>query len=258
MSYSDLRAALEVNHGRLVAVLDGLSEEQAGAQSYDDDWSIAQVASHLGSSAEIFRLLLAAGLAGDPAPDQEAMQPVWATWDAKSPTDQVRDTIAADAAFLADADAVSEADRERWRLHLFGSVQTLEGLLRMRLSENTLHTWDIAVMGDPALAVPADAAALVTENLAMVAGLAGKPSVEQRSVEVRTTDPERAFHLDLGPEGVALSPSSDDTAASAALTLPTEAFVRLVYGRLDAEHTPSSVGATGIDLDDLRAVFPGL
>jgi hypothetical protein len=74
---------------------------------------------------------------------------------------------------------------------------------------------------------------------------------------VRTTSPERAYHLDLGPSGVSLTPSLDDTAA-AQLTLPTEAFVRLVYGRLDPDHTPSSVRATGVDLDLLRSVFPGL
>ena len=41
------------------------------------------------------------------------------------------------------------------------------------------------------------------------------------------------------------------------LHLPAEAFVRLVYGRLDADHTPHRVQADGLDLDDLRKVFPG-
>jgi hypothetical protein len=74
---------------------------------------------------------------------------------------------------------------------------------------------------------------------------------------VRTSSPERAFHLDLGPNGVSLSPSLDDTDA-AELSLPTEVFVRLVYGRLDPDHTPSSTSTKGIDLDVLRKVFPGL
>lgn len=34
--------------------------------------------------------------------------------------------------------------------------------------------------------------------------------------------------------------------------------MRLVYGRLDPGHTPASVVATGVDLDTLRATFPGL
>jgi Mycothiol maleylpyruvate isomerase N-terminal domain len=40
------------------------------------------------------------------------------------------------------------------------------------------------------------------------------------------------------------------------LRLPAEAFVRLVYGRLGPHHTPP-VEADGVDLDDLRSIFPG-
>ena len=39
------------------------------------------------------------------------------------------------------------------------------------------------------------------------------------------------------------------------LELPAEALVRLVYGRLDPDHTPAVRG--GADLDVLRGVFPG-
>ena len=38
--------------------------------------------------------------------------------------------------------------------------------------------------------------------------------------------------------------------------MPAEAFIRLVYGRLDDAHT-GDVEVDGCDLDDLRAVFPG-
>jgi hypothetical protein len=41
------------------------------------------------------------------------------------------------------------------------------------------------------------------------------------------------------------------------IRIPTEALLRLVYGRLDTGHTPAEVSANGIDLDRLRAVFPG-
>lgn len=102
-----------------------------------------------------------------------------------------------------------------------------------------------------------EAAELVADGLPAIVGWAGKPSEEQLSVEVRTTSPELAFHLGLGPGGASLRPSLDDTAAPT-LTMPTEAFVRLVYGRLDPEHTPAAVSAVGVDLDRLRASFPGL
>jgi hypothetical protein len=48
-----------------------------------------------------------------------------------------------------------------------------------------------------------------------------------------------------------------DGVAAADLTLPAEAFLRLVYGRLDAAHTPSSVTGDTARLADLRKAFPG-
>ena len=45
--------------------------------------------------------------------------------------------------------------------------------------------------------------------------------------------------------------------ADAELHLPAEALLRLLAGRLDPDHTPASVSTKGIELDELRAVFPG-
>jgi uncharacterized protein (TIGR03083 family) len=257
-STDGLLAVLRTSQERLRAALEGLDDDQVTAQSYDDEWSVAQVASHLGSGAELFTLFLDAGAKGESVPDTEVMQPVWDAWNAKDPHAQVRDAVAANDVFLERADALDESAREAWRLDLFGSVRDLPEFLRMRLSEHAVHTWDIVVAFDPAATVAEDAAAYVLENLAMIAAWTGQKIDDQVSVEVRTTAPERAFHLDLGPGGVGLAPSSDDTAARAELALPAEAFVRLVYGRLDPDHTPASVEARGVDLDLLRRRFPGV
>jgi hypothetical protein len=75
---------------------------------------------------------------------------------------------------------------------------------------------------------------------------------------VLTTDPERQFTLETG-DAVTLTPSDDETTPELGLSelrLPAEAFIRLIYGRLDAGHTPA-VERTGVDLDELRKVFPG-
>ena len=45
-----------------------------------------------------------------------------------------------------------------------------------------------------------------------------------------------------------------DEIPGASLTLPAEAFVRLIYGRLDDE---AEVTASGVTLTELRTVFPG-
>jgi hypothetical protein len=48
----------------------------------------------------------------------------------------------------------------------------------------------------------------------------------------------------------------NDGAADAMVHLPAEAFIRLLYGRLDPDHSPL-VETEGITLDELRAIFPG-
>jgi len=52
---------------------------------------------------------------------------------------------------------------------------------------------------------------------------------------------------------VSLEPSAPADVAD--LTIPAEAFVRLVYGRLDAAHTPAGLDAALVAT--LRPIFPG-
>jgi uncharacterized protein (TIGR03083 family) len=255
-STSEILDVLRSTHERLVAAFASLDESELTRPSYDDGWSVAQVASHLGSGTEIFRHHLDAGARGEPAADG-INEAIWDAWNARTPAAQVGDAITTIASFLDAVEALPEDVRDGWRLSLFGMDMDLAGFLAMRLNEQTLHTWDVTVALDPSSTLADEAAAFVADNLPAIAGWAAKPTDEPLSVEVRTTSPELAFHLDLGPSGASLSPSLDDTSAPT-LTMPTEAFVRLVYGRLDPDHTPASVSADGVDLDLLRSVFPGL
>lgn len=252
----ELLAELRRSHDRLAATLAELSAEQVTGPSYAEEWSIAQVASHLGSGAEIFALFVDAGRRQAPAPGAEDFQPIWALWNAKTPQDQSRDAVASDATFLSMLESLTPDERAGWQLDMFGARQGLAGLLRMRLGEHAVHTWDIAVALDPAATVPESAAALLIANLPGLVGRAGKPMPNPRTVQVQT--PHRSFVLEPTADGVELAPApAQPDAAPARLRLPDEAFVRLVYGRLDADHTPASVAAEGVDLADLRATFPG-
>ena len=56
-------SALRHSHDRLRASVQSLGPDQLAQRSYPSEWTIAQVLSHLGSQAEIFGLILAAGLA---------------------------------------------------------------------------------------------------------------------------------------------------------------------------------------------------
>lgn len=73
-----------------------------------------------------------------------------------------------------------------------------------------------------------------------------------------TTDPERTFTVDATPDAVSLSAGTVNSGTADAapdVHLPAEAFARLIYGRLDPDHTPA--GAEAPALDTLRRVYPG-
>jgi uncharacterized protein (TIGR03083 family) len=254
----DVLSALHRSHDRLAAAVSPLSDEQTTGASYCSDWTIAQVMSHLGSGAEIFEMFLDAGLKGEDPPGNDQISPVWDRWNAKRPEEQVRDGLRADVEFLTQVDGLSDAERSRWRLSLFGTEEDLVGVARHRLAEHALHTWDVVVALDPSATVAADAAALVVDGLDVTVGRAGKPLDDPQRVLVVTHDPERRFLLEVDADGARLSPAETaENAEAAELVLPAEAFVRLVYGRLDAAHTPP-VDETGADLDALRRAFPGV
>jgi hypothetical protein len=82
-------------------------------------------------------------------------------------------------------------------------------------------------------------------------GFLGKQAPAPAAVAVATTAPERAFILDTGV--VSLVPGGQETAA-ATLSLPAEAFIRLLAGRLD---DPAELTASGVTLPELKSVFPG-
>lgn len=245
--------ALRSSHDRFTALVQPLDEQTVRRQSYDDDWTIADVASHLGSQAEIFELFLNAGVSGGDAPGQDVFRPIWERWNAAAPEQQVRDSVSANEKFVSRLESLDEAARRGFRLSLFGSEQDLAGLCTMRLGEHAVHTWDVAVAVDPRARIADDAVELLIDTVAGTAARAGKSETPGRTVVIAASSPERRFRLTTGPE---ISVVAADDGASPDLELPAEALVRLFYGRLDPGHTPASVNGSDL-LDGLRSVFPG-
>lgn len=254
---NDWRSALRQSQQQLAALVEPLSDAEVEAPSYASEWSIAQVLSHLGSGAEIFTMFLEAALNGLPAPGLEAFQPVWDEWNAKSPQAQARDGIRADAAFADALEALDDDASEAWRLEMFGGEQRLADVIRLRLGEHALHSWDIAVALDPAATVPTRSASLLIDHLDQLVARAGKPPKEPLRVAIITEEPSRRFDLDASGEALSLTAQPPGADGAAALRLPAEALLRLVYGRLDPDHTPS-LTADGVDVDTLRQMFPGV
>ena len=108
--------------------------------SYDSEWTIAEVLSHLGSQAEIFSLLVDAGLTGGDAPGPEAFGPIWDVWNARSPEEQRSESRVANESLLRRLEGLEPEELEAFRLAAFGIEIDADWLLRMRLSEHAVHT----------------------------------------------------------------------------------------------------------------------
>jgi uncharacterized protein (TIGR03083 family) len=253
--FSTWLGAIRRSHDRMTTLVGGLTDEQVTLRSYADAWSLAQVASHLGSQAEIFDLFLTAGLTGADVPDSDTFVPIWDRWNALPPRSQITSSVAANEHLVSRLEGLTDAEQASFALPLFGSDLDIAGLAALRLGEHALHTWDIAVALDPAATIAQDAVDLLIDTLPQRAAAAGTPVPGGQPLDVVTSEPPRTFHLTLDPV-VTLTARDAVTPDAYVARFPAEAFIRLVAGRLDPGHTPLGVDA-GDRLDQLRQAFPG-
>ncbi len=173
--------ALRASVGRLHELCRGLDEAQLEARSFCSEWSIAGVLSHLGSSAVIMRRRLEDALAGRSTPDDFAPS-VWDGWNAKSPRAQADDALVEDEGLLEAFEALPGVDRARLGFPMGPLTLDFDHVVAMRLNEHALHTWDIEVVFDDDARLPADAAAVVVDNLDLIARFTARPTGEERTV----------------------------------------------------------------------------
>lgn len=251
--------ALQDSQQQLAALVTSLSPEQLRGQSYDTDWTVAQVLSHIGSQAEIAEENLAAVLAGaEPTSD---FSKIWAVWDARDPDEQAAQLLIHDAAQVAYLERLTDEQLDGIHARLFGQEFDAIGLVWLRLGEHAVHSWDVAVTFDQDATVAPQSVALLIDRIPFVAQWAGKPADRRFQVLIQTTGPDREFLLDVADSMSLTAPSG--TAPSgrevpARIQMPAEALLRLVYGRLDPDHTPPVTVVSGdVGLDEIREVFPG-
>ncbi len=250
---ADRLATLQDSVTRLRRIVAPLSRDLLRARAYPSEWNIADVLSHLASSAVIMQDRIEAAIEGRAVSDDLAPS-LGAEWDAKSPDAKAADGLVTDQA-MVDAAASLTADQRNDLRFPFGPMTvTFDEAIGFRLNEHAVHTWDVEVALDPSATIPVDAAEAVVDNLGVIIRFAGKPAGVERDVRIHTTDPDRDLTLSLASDAVSLTPSPPSPAPD--LELPAEALIRLVYGRLDPDHTPPVRGDA--DLDELRRAFPGL
>ncbi len=237
----------------LRSVVEPLSDAQLDEPAYPSEWTIADVLSHIGSGAVIMQRRFDDIVEENATPDEFAPG-VWETWNAKAARAKAGDALVADRDLLERVESLSDEARSIFRFTMGPLELPFDGFVGMRLNEHALHTWDIEVTLDPSATVPAESAAHVVDNLEIIARFTARPPGNTRAIAVRTDQPRRDFSIELSPDAVTLG--AGDQSLQPDLELPAEAFVRLVYGRLDPAHTPSTVRGSDA-LKELREVFPG-
>jgi uncharacterized protein (TIGR03083 family) len=250
-SITELRA----NHDRLRAFIEGLSEDQVKAQSGAENWTVADVLSHLGSGAELQRHQIVAAIGDDGEPPDN--QQVWDRWNVMSPQEQASSFVVADDQLVSSYEALTGEERASITVDLgfLPAPVPLATPLAIRLSEQALHGWDARVGLDPTAVLADEAARLLlrhhSESMPFLLGFVGKADEVLEPIRVAVDD-----YTLVVDDPVHLERGTDDTTATYAG--PLEAFVRLLAGRLDPEHTPDATEVTGnASLADLRKVFPG-
>ncbi|MFK3979780.1 maleylpyruvate isomerase family mycothiol-dependent enzyme [Micromonospora sp. NPDC050397] len=253
-------AALRSGHDALAAFVRELGPDDLMKPSGASEWQISQVLSHLGSGAEIGLAALTAALAGEPTPGGDFNRQVWARWDAMPPAEQTSGFLAANQRLVEAYEALDPATRANLRVDLgyLPAPVDVATAARFRLSELTLHQWDVEVGFNPYATLTPEAVGLLFDHIAGMLGWTARPETlggRQATLTVRLHKPDRTYGLRLG-ERVELTDAPEQ--ADGELDAPAEAWLRLAVGRLGPRHTPEDVRVTGpLSLDDLRALFPG-
>jgi uncharacterized protein (TIGR03083 family) len=255
---------------RIIAALRIGYDELAGREFSDDDlartsgaseWDVSQVLSHLGSGAEIMTATIREAFDGKPALGSDFNHSVWDRWNAMSRRQRAEEFVEKNETLVALFESLDADRRSTLRIDLgyLPAPVDVATVGRTRLNELTLHSWDVRVAFDESATLnPVATAELIEGSGGMLTWIA-KPAVlegKESDILVKTTDPVAEFTLHLAdPASLEFTTveSPDGT-----LTLPGEAWLRLVSGRLTPDHTPESVETTGdITLETLRQVFPG-
>ncbi len=245
--------ALRASATHLREIVAQLDVDQHSAPAYPSEWTIADTMSHIGSGAVILGQMLENALSGSTS-IENFNQSVWDAWNSKAPAEQVADALVADQNFLDALVATSDEQRAAFEVS-FGPRQIdFERFVGMRLGEHVLHTWDVEVTINPGAALAIPAAGLLLDQVHFVVSRSAKPSGEVRTIAVRTHEPTRDFNVVFEEDSVTLVDTVHDGPID--VELPAEAFVRLIYGRLDAEIGLDD--GSEVHLEHLRRAFPGI
>lgn len=251
--------ALRESNAHLAEFLGTPDGVDVASATYCPGWSVAHLLRHFGSGAEIGLLNLRGALSADEPPPRSLYGEIIAAWASKPEERLAQEALARNDLYVDTLDALDDDSLDALRVRLRGRDLDVAAFVGRRLFEHALHTWDIEVMRNPLAVLTPEAATLLVDrviaNLDMLSGGRGTVSPPVR-VGVSIEDSGKAFILEAGPEAVNLEAAGLELAS---LRSSAEAFVRLLSGRLDVNHTPASLIASPDEvLEQLRGIFAGV
>ncbi|GAB2558504.1 maleylpyruvate isomerase family mycothiol-dependent enzyme [Kribbella endophytica] len=253
-------SALRTGYDTLAEQVGGLQPDDLVRPSGASEWKVADVLSHIGSGAEINLAILEGAIDGTGVPAADFNTSTWDRWNAMSPADQASNFLTANQKLIQRYEGLSDEQLTDLRID-FGFLPEpvdVETAVGMRLSELTLHSWDVRVGFDTNAALAPEATEFLLDGIARLLGWVGKADQYDgtAALRVNTTAPDRTFGLTIA-DTVELTDAP--ATADGELTAPAEYIVRLITGRNAPQYTPTSVTLTSekITLDQLRKIFPG-
>ena len=212
-------------------------------------WTVRDVAAHLSEGANRAVPVVRAALEGAPVPQLSAEERAART---RAMRQRPGGALAAQLPHGVEAvfTLLEGADEAGLGITVVvpAGPHTLANFATQRLVEAALHAWDIRAPADPSAAVPADAAApMVDYLLGRVPRLANPEGAVAGTYRCELEGPGGGPVVLAIHDGAATGSRDDSTAADVTLALPVEAWVRLVWGRLDLGRAVAAgtVRATG-------------
>ncbi len=249
---TDRLAALRSSVEHLASLIGDVDVPVPESPAFPSDWSIADTMSHLGSGAVIMKANVENVLARR-AGTTDFNQSVWDVWNAKSPSDQVTDALVAITTLQEHLESLTEDQRGEFRFVMGPFDLDFDGYVGLRLNEQALHTWDIDVVLDPTATLSDEVAGVIVDDIGTIVRLAGAAHGEEKVVRVRTSAPARDLALIFSGDAIELQEARHSDEID--VRISSEAFIRLVYGRLAS--VPDSFADDREQIESLRTSFPG-
>jgi uncharacterized protein (TIGR03083 family) len=252
-AFQELVTGLRESHERLSGRVSSLQAMDVTQPAYPSDWTIADTLSHLGSGAEITSLILRHAGGDGMEPAQADFVEIWDRWNGKKPSDQAADCIAVNGVLVKEVEALDPESRPSFKA--YGSQMALTEFLAMRLDEHVIHTWDVETALGKSAKIDAARLPHLLGRLDKAAARSGIAQPEAWAMRIAVTEPRARFHVRFGDRTTL---TVDEESGSPDLTVPAEAFVRLVFGRMDSSEISGRwSGETEAALSRLHTMFRG-